>query len=1131
MSNLQRNLIAPEQFRMTRLQIYNWGTFSDLHDISIAHEGFLFVGNSGSGKSTLLDAFSALLIPPRWLDFNAAARESEPGSRDRNLMSYVRGAWSEQEDVESGEIKTRYLRRDTTWSALAATFSSPSRAVTLIRLFWVRGPSTANEDVKYSFLILEKPFELRTLENFGTSNFDIAKLKQTFPDVFIRSEFSQYCERFCRLLGIENESALRLLHRTQSAKNLGDLNNFLRTFMLEPPKTFEVAKHLVEEFTELNAAHQEVLTARSQIAMLLPARDLYQQRETALREKTALNRLRDFLDAYRNRRRADLLRHEIADVEGLLGGYQNEVSRCTSDALNERTNLHELEQQHREAGGDNIERWEAEKLASELQITDRLRKRALVSTACDKLGWPDPDDPIVYGNLLRDARQECEGYDNAAEASRHRSHEIFAKEQELTRQFADARREVEVLERNTSNIPEHMIRLRASISAATGVNEGSLPFVGELIEVKDSESAWKGAAERALHGFALSMLASEKDHSEILPYINRTRLAVSLPGDRLRGQRLITYKTHPVAFASQKLAAPLSLFHKLEIKDSPHSAWLRLELLQRFDYLCVNSATELRNADKAMTREGLIKHGRSMHEKDDRQPIDDRRNWVLGFDSKEKLALYVKEAQRLGAEIARIQEEARQIKSAEALRFTRFNLSQNIINTTWDEIDTRSLSERVASLADMIREAREGNINLRRLAEQIVAQKKRYESAEKALVDARTDLRDAERLLAERRAQLRSLTLSDVPRDTIDALDARYAAIRTTINLNNIDTTHSTAQNRLSHEIEDMGQRVSAFEKEVEKVFADFLHTWRLEEGGLQAKMASADDFLAKLARLELDNLPAYEERFFNLLQRQSHQHLVALSTYLRDGRKEIRDRMDYVNDSLAVVPFNKTPEQTTYLRIHMTDKQSEDVREFKQDISHVLDNSISANGTVDREVAEERFKILSGKIVARLASQELEDRRWRENVLDVRRHVEFIGREVDEEGQDVEIYRSGSGKSGGQRQKLATTCLAAALCYQLGANQDGTPTYAPVILDEAFGKEDSDFTAISLAIFKNFGFQVLIATPFQKVMTIEPFVGGACLVDITDRQTSGVLNILYDTAEKKLKFPENRALAYENAQ
>jgi len=53
-----------EQFRMERLQVYNWGTFSGLHDIRIAGQGFLFVGRSGSGKSTLLDALTALLIPP-----------------------------------------------------------------------------------------------------------------------------------------------------------------------------------------------------------------------------------------------------------------------------------------------------------------------------------------------------------------------------------------------------------------------------------------------------------------------------------------------------------------------------------------------------------------------------------------------------------------------------------------------------------------------------------------------------------------------------------------------------------------------------------------------------------------------------------------------------------------------------------------------------------------------------------------------------------------------------------------------------------------------------------------------------------------------------------------------------------
>jgi uncharacterized protein YPO0396 len=159
--------------------------------------------------------------------------------------------------------------------------------------------------------------------------------------------------------------------------------------------------------------------------------------------------------------------------------------------------------------------------------------------------------------------------------------------------------------------------------------------------------------------------------------------------------------------------------------------------------------------------------------------------------------------------------------------------------------------------------------------------------------------------------------------------------------------------------------------------------------------------------------------------------------------------------------------------------------------------------------------------LVGRLGSQSPDDRRWREAVLDVRLHVEFVGRELNQAHQEVEIYRSGAGKSGGQRQKLATTCLAAALRYQLGGNDQGMPTYAPVILDEAFDKADSEFTTLAMQIFTNFGFQMIIATPLKSVMTLEPFIGGACLVDIRERQHSGVLLIEYDTERQKLQLAD----------
>ncbi|WP_419623522.1 ATP-binding protein, partial [Thiolapillus sp.] len=303
-----QNLFAPEQFRMAQLQVFNWGTFSDIHDVPISEQGFLFVGRSGAGKSTLLDAFSALLVPPRWVDFNAAAREAEKTGRDRNLVSYIRGAWAEQKDDASGEIGTRYLRPGTTWSALALTYRNVlGQHVVLVQVFWLRGNANGQGDVNRHFMIFERPFELNELEVFGQSNLDVRKLRQEFPDAFSRREFRPYSERFCRLLGIENEMALRLLHKTQSAKNLGDLNTLLRDFMLDKPATFEVADRLVSEFDELNATHQAVVTARQQVETLVPAREKHQQRESLLNERSGLNELLTGIDSYGGRRRIELL--------------------------------------------------------------------------------------------------------------------------------------------------------------------------------------------------------------------------------------------------------------------------------------------------------------------------------------------------------------------------------------------------------------------------------------------------------------------------------------------------------------------------------------------------------------------------------------------------------------------------------------------------------------------------------------------------------------------------------------------------------------------------------------------------------------------------------------------------------
>lgn len=1115
-----------EQFRMSQLQVFNWGTFSGIHSIPIAEQGFLFVGRSGSGKSTLLDAFSALLIPPRWVDFNAAAREADRSGRDRSLVTYIRGAWAEQKDGVSGEIATRYLRPNTTWSALALCYqNSLGQQLTLVQIFWLRGNANGSSDVKRQYLIFERLFDLAELDDFGQSNFDVRKLKQTFPEAFIRDEFRAYCERFCRTLGIESDMALRLLHKTQSAKNLGDLNLFLRDFMLDKPKTFEAADVLVNEFGELNAAHQAVVTAREQIQTLMPAREQEHQRHSLQGRKNELNELQQGIDSYRESRRVELLKENIAALQVQLNAMEGDVNAKQSILDNHNALLRDLEQQQRQMGGDPIEQWEAEKKDLETQRGERLRKRDQAQAACTALDWTLPHSPQGFAQILGDARQEMEGWEQQSNEIRIAQLHLAGQKKEAEDAFSQTRKEVAALERQPSNIPADMLELRRDIAASIGISEQALPFVGELIEVKSDESSWQGAIERVLHGFALSILVDEHHYSTLAAHINATNLR----------RRLVYYRTAKMEAQQTKPIAANSLILKLRIKEGNYAQWLQTELRQRFDYACVDSVQAFRNAERALTQEGQVKHNKTRHEKDDRSRIDDRRNWVLGFDNREKLALFKQQAQDLAETISHLNHDMDELTEKDSNRRSRVLHCQILVNLQWQEIDPAPLLTRIAQIEKLLHDARQTNTPLQQIGEQIKQQKIEVEEADKKLRDVKVTLAKTSSDINTMQKDLTLLQQNPIilpltPYQQRE-LDQRFSQLSTHIHLNNLDNLTTEIVKQLSKELTGVETQSNECIKKIEKSFEHFIRAWPAESDGLDATLAAANDFFAKLTRLEIDGLPAYEQRFFELLENQSHQNMAALSMYLNDARKAILERMHLVNDSLRQVPFNQGSDQRTYLHIDVSDRQLPEVREFKQHIAQTLSYAWNEE---NHESAEARFTTLR-HLVERLASQDPEQKRWREAVLDVRQHVEFIGREMDEGGVDVEIHRSGAGKSGGQRQKLATTCLAAALRYQLGGHDHGVPMYAPVVLDEAFDKADNEFTTLAMNIFANFGFQMVVATPLKSVMTLEPFIGGACFVDINDRRVSGIMLLEYDMSQQKLKLPsqvqkEVLDMSYETA-
>jgi len=1104
-----------EQFRMRRLQVFNWGTFSGLVDVPIAERGFLFVGRSGSGKSTLLDAMSALLVPPNLVDFNAAAREAERSGRDRNLVSYVRGAWADQHDGESGEIATQYLRKGSTWTALVLEYrNAVGETVSLIRLFWVAGNGSTAADVKKHYMVCERAFDVATeLQGF---DLDLRKLKTRLgEDVHHFDTFAGYAERFRRLLGIQNEMALKLLHKTQSAKNLGDLNGFLRGFMLDEPETFGAANRLVTDFGELDAAHKAVVIAREQVETLVPARTAHESLQKLRRETSTLRELHLCVDTWREQRRLVLLDERLAELKVRDVALEGEIAQRRQTLENHDRRLADLEQQRREQGGDLIDQLEREHEQVSRERDERMKRRDKAERACGELGWTMPSTAGGFAEIVGSSRELLDGARDRAAGLEERMDALKRERDQASQRFAGVRAEIEALKRNPSNIPAPVQAMRARLCSELGWSENALPFVGELLQVKTEFAAWRGAIERVLHGFALSLLVDERQYAEVSNWVNKTHL----------GGKLVYYRVGRVDSLGKRMLESRSLVNRLDVRDHAHRDWLTNELTRRFDYACVDTPAALRNADRAITREGLVKHGGDRHEKDDRRAVDDRRNWILGFDNRDKLAVFEREGQELAQAIAQSAAELDKLKTERDADGDRRLAASQLVNLEWEEIDVAPKLRRLGDIEDQLQQLRAGDATLQEIMRQLDTERIARTRAAKTLEDASAERlsleRDRNGFTRQRESCLplaHAMTLSSAQAEALAARLPQHPPLL----LDNLDRQVNQVKDGLNVALAEHAQEDNALVHAIEECFRSFCRKWPQDSADFTPNMDSVEGFLSRLRRLELDGLPKHEARFFELLQSQSKQNLLVLQKHMIEARKSIGQRMDEVNESLERVPFNRG----TLLQIELTDRNLPEVRDFQLQLREVL----SHHQTEDRDRAEAQFAVLR-QLVAKLAADDPEHKRWREQVLDVRQHVEFVGVEKDANTREtVEVYRSGAGKSGGQRQKLATTCLAAALRYQLGGDDGHLPRYAPVVLDEAFDKADNEFTALAMNIFENFGFQMVVATPLKSVMTLEPFIGGACFVDITGRHDSGVLLIEYDEDNKRLALPEKARQADADA-
>ncbi len=335
---------------------------------------------------------------------------------------------------------------------------------------------------------------------------------------------------------------------------------------------------------------------------------------------------------------------------------------------------------------------------------------------------------------------------------------------------------------------------------------------------------------------------------------------------------------------------------------------------------------------------------------------------------------------------------------------------------TRSEVDVASLVDRIAQLT---RQAQQRSPELAWLESDIHAKERAWRDARERKDDAWDKLLDKERRRMSLEAQIAALQHYRGPVLTpvqATALPQRFERNgHNVLTPENLDNAARTVKRSIAAEKGLLAKERSLLHNDGVNAFGEFRRRWEADAGGLDPVLESAADFLAKLERLEVDNLAQFEERFFRLLTQQSGENLTLLQGKLKDERLAISARLKTVNQSPSNAPYN----EGTHLVIHIEDHSPEEVRHFQASVKEVLSNSFSS----DREVAGQRFKALAA-IVKRLGSQEADDKAWRSRVLDVRQHVGFVAREMADNHRDPERFGNGLGKSGGQRQKLVATPL-----------------------------------------------------------------------------------------------------------
>ena len=531
-------------FKLDYLEVWNWGTFDKkVYHMNLHGNNSLLTGANASGKSTLIDALLTLMVPlKRQRFYNQSSGVEKKGNRTEE--SYFFGNYGNQQQEGAASTTTLRLRDKGARSVLLASFCNvDKRVVTLFQVRYYTG-----EELKVLFgvaresLTIERDFSEFDLHGDWrkrlTKKYNTNETKRTIE--FFDGPVA-YGEKMITLFGMRSDKALTLFNQIVGVKVLDDLDSFIRTNMLEELPAEEKYQELKDNFQNLMEAKTNIDKVKEQIAQLEPINALTEELKEIDIRIVEMEQEKSVAAYWFAARTVDLCDKELVCCKSDL--------RKLEDRLKElKVQKGELEQEQMRLKVD-IEKEEVGQQIHEIEkeINQRVRirdNRKAKAEEYDKLAKlvkmeQSPDVEVFEINRATAKREKDALQVTIDRQLMEEKRQAQNRQDEISSNIEERMATIRYLQQHKNNISGRVAEIRDEILEAVGATTEEIPFIGELICVKDDERDWEYSIERILHNFALRLVVPEKYYKQVNEYVNGHNLRGRIVYQRYQGAETI----------------------------------------------------------------------------------------------------------------------------------------------------------------------------------------------------------------------------------------------------------------------------------------------------------------------------------------------------------------------------------------------------------------------------------------------------------------------------------------------------------------------------------------------------------------------------------------------------------------